>query len=178
MSKEWHPDSVRLAMPAEAIDIVAVQRAWLASEPRLAPMLDELDADEMAQAWVAAIVRPPLATYRVLVAIDQAGEIVGFAAVGPSEDPDTEPSDALVAEFCVHPSALGAGHEDRLMHAVADTLRTDGFERATWWVTADDDTTRELLNASGWAPDGAHQEVGNEDGDLRIKQVRLHTSLI
>ncbi len=165
-------------MPAEATSIVAVQRAWLASQPRLAPMLDKLDAAEMAQAWVTAIVRPPLASYRVLVAIDESNQIAGFAAVGPSDDPDAEATDALVAEFCVHPAAAGAGHEDRLMHAVADTLRADGFERATWWVTTDDDATRELLRASGWAPDGAHQEIGDELDQLRIRQVRLHTALV
>jgi len=177
VTHELHPDSVRLAMPAEAVGIVEVQRAWLAGQPRLAPVLDELAAEAMAQAWVSAILRPPLATYRVLVALDQSNGIVGFAAVGPSDDPDAEPADALVAQFCVHPNALGLGHEDRLMHAIADTLRADGFERATWWVNADDDSTRELLEASGWAPDGAHQEIGDEDDHVRIKQVRLHTAL-
>lgn len=165
-------------MPAEAIDIVDVQQARLATWPRLADVAKQLDHDEMVQAWHDAIVRPPLATYRVLVAVDQLNHVVGFAAVGPSDDPDAEPTDALVAEFCVHPAAMGSGHEDRLMHAVADTLRADGFERATWWVTSDDDQTRALLDASGWAPDGAHQEVGDEDDHLRVKLVRLHTALV
>ena len=114
----------------------------------------------------------------MLVALDGAGDVVGFAAVGPSDDPDAEHSDALVAEFCVRPDMRGRGHEDRLMHAVADTLRADGFTRATWWVVTDDDDTRTMLVESGWEPDGAHQEVGSEDGQLRVRQVRLHTSLV
>lgn len=165
-------------MPAEALAIARVQRAWLVSRPNLAVLGDELDATEMAQAWSQAITRPPLATYRVLVALDRQEQVVGFAAVGPSDDPDAEFSDALVAEFCVLPHLWGLGHEDRLMHAVADTLRADGFTRATWWVLADDDPTRTMLAESGWDPDGAHQEVGVDDGHLRIKQVRLHTSLM
>lgn len=165
-------------MPAEAVAIAQVQRAWLVSRPDLAGLDDELDARAMVQAWSQAISRPPLATFRVLVALDGQEQVVGFAAVGPSDDPDAEFSDALVAEFCVQPELWGLGHEDRLMHAVADTLRADGFTRATWWVLANDDSTRAMLTESGWEPDGAHQEVGAEDGHLRIKQVRLHTSLV
>ena len=178
MTQPQRPDSVRLAMPAEATAITAVQRSQLASVPALAGVLDDLAADAMVTAWQAAIARPPLASFRVLVALDGAGDVVGFAAVGPSDDPDAEHSDALVAEFCVRPDMRGRGHEDRLMHAVADTLRADGFTRATWWVVTDDDDTRTMLVESGWEPDGAHQEVGSEDGQLRVKQVRLHASLV
>ena len=86
-------------MPAEATAITAVQRSQLASVPALAGVLDDLAADAMATAWEAAITRPPLASFRVLVALDGAGDVVGFAAVGPSDDQDAEYSDALVAEF-------------------------------------------------------------------------------
>jgi len=173
-----HTDSVRLAMPAEASAITGVQRAYLASLPGLAAVLDDLDEATMTRAWFEAITRPPLATYRVLVALDHNDGIVGFAAIGPSDDIDADETDALVAEFCVQPDHQDTGHEDRLMHAIADTLRADGFVRATWWVLADDDRTRAFLTASGWAPDGGHQEIGDEDDHLRVKQVRLHTSLV
>lgn len=172
------PDSVRLAMPAEATDITAIQRAWLASVPTLAGLLDDISVDQMITAWHQAITRPPLANYRVLVALDASDVIVGFTAVGPSDDEDAEPTDGLVAEFCIHPDHLDQGHADRLMHAAADTLTADGFTRATCWVTSDDDDMRALLTESGWAADGAHQEVGDEADQLRIKQVRLHTSLV
>ena len=178
MTEPARPDSVRLALPGEATAITAVQRSWLASIPALAGVLDDLAVDAMVSAWQAAITRPPLASYRVLVALNRAGDVVGFAAVGPSDDPDADFSDALVAEFCIKPGEIGLGHEDRLMHAVADTLRADGFTRATWWVATDDDITRAMLAESGWEPDGAHQEVGSEDGQLRVKRVRLHTALV
>lgn len=164
-------------MPAEAVDITAIQRAWLGRRPRLVEMFEQPDTEQMQQAWLKAITAPPLATYRVLVALDSSDQVVGFAAVGPSDDPDAEPTDALVAEFCIDPDLADAGHDDRLMHAIADTLRADGFTRATWWVASDDDSTRALLTESGWAPDGAHHEIGDEDDRLRLKQVRLHTRL-
>ena len=84
-------DSVRLALPGEAASIAAIQRrGWEQTQPTIADqLLRSLDLAAMTQAWVHAIVRPPLAEYRVLVAV--AGDrVVGFAAVGPSDDPDAD----------------------------------------------------------------------------------------
>lgn len=171
------PDAVRLAMPAEAAQITAVQRAWLGVQPGLADLLDDVDEPAMTQAWNDAIVAPPLATYRVLVAIDGSGTLRGFAAIGPSDDDDAEPTDALVGQFCIQPGFETDGHNDRLLHAIADTLRADGFTRATWWLRSTDDALRAWLSETGWAADGAHQEVGDEHGHV-LKQIRLHTALV
>lgn len=173
------PDSVRLALPAEAESIAAVQRrSWQQIFPPdvAAHVLASVDLDSMRQSWAAAILAPPLAQFRVLVATSQ-GRVVGFAAVGPADDPDADPSDALVAEFIVDPQAQRQGHGSRLLNAVADTLRADGFGRATYWVRSIDDPTRRFFESAGWAPDGSHQTVGTEDEAARVKMVRLHTAL-
>lgn len=170
------PASVRLALPSEAEQIVAVQRAWLAVQPEISAVLANLSEQEMVDAWRQAILAPPLASYRVLVALDEQSLVQGFAAIGPSEDPDAEAVDGTVAEFCVLPSKERDGHRDRLLHAIADTLRLDGFERATWWVRSTDDLTRQWLVETGWGPDGAHQEIGDEQ--VRFKQIRMHTALV
>lgn len=164
-------------MPAEAAQIAQVQYAHL-STSRAAAALGGLSVPEMTTAWFEAIVTPPLAIYRVLVALDEAARVVGFAAIGPSDDPDAEETDALVAEFCIHPDELDRGDEDRLLHACVDTLRADGFELAAWWLDATDDATRRVLTESGWAADGAHREIGDEDGLVRIKQIRMRTALV
>lgn len=184
--------SVRLAMPAEALQIVEIQRRAWAGDQLNRRMLDAVDAEQMAEVWHQAITRPPLAHFRVLVAIQPFGaaepgdepgstrqrtRVCGFAAIGPSDDPDADATDSLVAEFTVDPLLAGQGHEDRLMHAVVDTMQADGYERATWWVRSDDDALRAWLVDSGWAADGAHREVGTEDGIVRVKQVRLHTDI-
>lgn len=174
------PDSVRLAMPAEAGAIAAMQRrSWDQQFPPdvVRSVLASIDLDEMTASWHTAIVRPPLAQFRVLVALGD-GRPVAFAAVGPSDDPDaTGGEDALVAEFVVDPQAQRRGHGSRLLNAVADTLRADGFSRATWWLRATDDPTRRFLLGAGWGPDGSHRTVGTEDAATRVKMVRLHTSL-
>lgn len=173
-------DTVRLALPGEAQQIAALQRrAWVQTLPKEVAdaALASIDLAEMTGAWVKAILKPPLAQYRVLVAVGD-GRLVGFAAIGPSDDPDADPgADALVGEFVVDPQAQRQGHGSRLLNAVADTLRADGFTRATWWVRTTDDPLRTFVTASGWAADGAHRELADEAGGPAVRLVRLHTTL-
>ena len=173
-------DSVRLAWPNEAAGIAAVQRrGWSAQLPAglAEAMLESVSAEEMTEAWHRAITRPPQASCRVLVAVE-AGRVVGFASTMPSPDEDGEPGeDGQIEEFVIDPPAQRRGHGSRLLHACADTLRSDGFTRARWWIADDDEPLQAFLVAAGWAPDGAHREIGTDDESLRLRQVRLHTEL-
>lgn len=165
---------MRLALPQEAATIAAIQHmTWQAQG-----LLASAPPDEQVElAWRTAIMRPPLAIYRVLVVLDESRTAIrGFAAIGPSDDPDCAVNDALVGEFMIDPQHLRQGHGSRLLNALADTLRADGFVRATWWINTTDDALRSFLAASGWAPDQAHREVGNEQG-IKARQIRLHTGL-
>lgn len=178
-SAEPRPDSVRLALPREAPAIADLQyRQWQQDFADTPGLLAELEVEEMASMWGQAIARPPLASYRVLVAVDQANEVVGFASTSPCEDPDAEAgTDGAVGEFLIDPTVRGRGHGSRLLNACVDTLRADGFSRATWWVRSTDDPLRAFLTESGWAADGSHREIGLADGSMTIKQVRLHTDI-
>lgn len=173
-------DSVRLALPSEAGAIAALQRrSWQQTLPAglAEEVLASVDLAAMTTRWQAAIQRPPLAQFRVLVAIGEE-QVVGFAALGPSDDPDAEAGvDALVAEFAVDPLAQRYGHGSRLLNACVDTLRADGFARATWWVRAGDDVLRRFLTEAGWAADGAHTEVALAESGPRLKLIRLHTAI-
>lgn len=170
--------SVRLAWPDDAESIARTQLAtWrrelgdLASEA-----LSALDETELASRWSLMITAPPDARARVLVALERA-QLRGVALVHPSHDPDADRvADGEVGELLVHPDHREAGHGTRLLQAAMDTLRADGFERAHWWLRSDDDATRRFVVETGWTPDGAHRELAG-DGDERIKQVRLVTSL-
>jgi GNAT superfamily N-acetyltransferase len=96
----------------------------------------------------------------------------------PSQDEDADQSnDAAIDAFVVDPVAQHQGHGSRLLNACADTLRADGFVRASCWVNADDETFRRFLTAAGWAADGATREIGPEDESVRLKEVRLHSNL-
>lgn len=171
--------SVRLALPAEADAIGEIQvAAWRTSYAGLLPaeVLAALEPAQFADQWRAALIAPGEARNRVMVAL--AGRTpVGFAAITPSDDPDADPQrDALIAELAVKPEATRAGHGSRLLNAVVDTVRADGFSRVTVWVNSTDDVLRAFYTEAGWAPDGAHRELDlYGDESVRIKQIRLHT---
>ena len=173
-------DSVRLAWPAEAAQVAAVQRrAWSdLPEPVGTALLGSVDEATMVQTWEQVLGRPANARQRVLAAVSGAGRLVGFATTGASEDPDAEAGrDGEVDQFWIDPPARRQGHGSRLLNACADTLRADGFAQARWWVLAADVELRRFLAVAGWEPDGATRTIGDDDGDVTLEQVRLHTSL-
>jgi GNAT superfamily N-acetyltransferase len=173
-------DSVRTAWPAEAAAIAELQRrVWSSELPAdvAEALLGDLSTADMTGTWEQAISRPPQARYRVLVAVAEA-RVVGFATTLPGQDPDADPAtEAEIGEFAVDPPARHRGHGSRLLNACADTLRADGFQRARWWVGADDEELCGFLAVAGWVPDGSTREIGSEDERVRLAQVRLHTDL-
>lgn len=174
--------SVRVAWSADAAGIASVQlRGWREMYAGLLPAqtLDALDPDEFAEKWAISMDRPGDARNRVLVALERA-TVRGFAVTGPASDPDADPvADGEIPEFVIDPAHLGQGHGSRLLQACTDTMASDRFTRAVWWVPTTADVLRAFVTGTGWAPDGAHREldlVGDDTSTLR--QVRLHTSLV
>lgn len=173
-------DHVRLALAGEAPAIADVQRrVWAAAPPGSAAvaLLQAVDAAAMADVWTRAITRPPQARLRVLVALRD-DRVVGYAVTGPAGDPDADPrSDGAVEELAIDPVARRLGHGSRLLNAAADTLVADGFTRAICWLPTTEDDLRRFLAGGGWVADGATREIGTDDGEIRLKQVRLHVAL-
>lgn len=173
--------SVRVAWADDAGAIADVQvRAWRHVYDGLLPadVLAELDPGQIAAAWQESLTRPKDARNRVLVALER-NSVRGFAITSPSDDPDADPiADGEVSDVTVDPEHVRHGHGSRLLQACADTLRADRFTRAVTWLNSTDDTLRRFLTEAGWAPDGAHRELDlRGDGDVLVKQVRLHTDL-
>jgi GNAT superfamily N-acetyltransferase len=169
------PGFVRLALPREAHDIASIQYELMADPAHpLHGLYGQADVDALAEVWHRSITRPPLASYRVLVATER-DAVVGMVAVGPSEDEDAGTEDGQVVELMVAPSARSRGHGTRLVQAAVDTLRADGFTRATWWLPTTADEFRSWLQDMGWGPDGVHASAEGPAGSLKL--VRLHTDI-
>jgi ribosomal protein S18 acetylase RimI-like enzyme len=174
---------VRAARGSDAEDLARVQVAsWRATLSGLVPdaVLAELtsaDAErQWADRWLEAITKPPTSRHRIHVAVgpDRAG-CAGFASAGPATDPDLWPAtEGELYELHVLPEQARLGHDERLLHAVADTLAEDGFRTACTWALAGDDARLSFLEAAGWAPDGSHS---NLDMGVKVPVVRLHTRL-
>lgn len=165
---------VRVAWARDAEALAGLQlAAWTErlDKPHALP-----DVSDVAAAWRRSLAAPGDARLRVLVALE-GDRLVGYAVVGPDPDPDASPArDAQLAELAVAPTSRRRGHGSRLLHACVDTWRADGFAHASAWVESTDDPRRALLTAAGWAPDGAHRALADEDG-TEVTQVRLHTAL-
>jgi len=173
--------SCRIAWADDSEAIAAVQvRAWRTSYDGLLPaeLLESLDRDALAAGWRTSLVQPAEARQRVLVALER-NTVTGFALTSPAVDPDADPSSqGEVADLTVDPERRGHGHASRLMQACVDTLVADGFTTAVIWVNAGDDDLRSFLVEAGWAPDGAHRELDlRGDGEVTVKQIRLHTAI-
>jgi GNAT superfamily N-acetyltransferase len=98
---------------------------------------------------------------------------VGFAAVGPSLDPDADDASGEVLALGVHPGARRNGHGSRLLNAAVDTLRGKGFHSVSAWLLADAEDTRAFLRTAGLSPDGAYRDrVIDVDANL-AREVRL-----
>ena len=177
------PTGARLARTSDVDDIAAVQvRAWRQSYAGLMPeeMLSALDPMQLASAWARGILSPPTVRHRLIVAIDGdsgTDEVVGYAAIGPSADPDCsgDPRTGELLALVIDPGHQRAGHGSRLMAAAIDYLRADGSSEATTWVSVGDEPRRAFLLAAGWGPDSAYRDL---DVDGRpVREVRLVTSL-
>jgi ribosomal protein S18 acetylase RimI-like enzyme len=174
---------VRAARASDAADLARVQVAsWRTSLHGLVPdaVIGELTSPgaerQWSRRWLEAITNPPTSKHRIHVAVGpgKAG-CAGFASAGPATDPDLWPgTDGELYELHVLPEQDGAGHDERLLHAVADTLAEDGFRTACTWALAADDARLSFLEAAGWAPDGSHS---NLDMGIKVPVVRLHTRL-
>lgn len=175
---------VRAARASDAEGLARVQAAsWRAAFAGLVPdaVITELTTDEalgqFAERWRDAISAPPTSKHHVHVAVEKPGEpeILGFAAAGPATDDDLWPAtDGELYELHVAPPVAGDGHDERLLHAVADTFAEDGFTTGYTWALSGDDARIAFLKAAGWALDGSQS---NLDMGVKVPVLRLHTRL-
>ena len=172
--------SVRVATPWDTDDVGAVQSAlWReAYASLLSPeALAAATPEEFAAAWAASLANPPSGAYRLLVAC--AGEdVVGFAAIGPSTDPDAMDVDGELLVGGVRPESRRDGHGSRLLNAAVDTARATGFVRVRIWLLESDEATRRFLDEAGFVLDGARRErvTGPAEGDVAT-EVRLSVEI-
>lgn len=170
--------------PARAEDAVAMARVQAAAWSRAyagvlpAAVLDSLAGEDSVASWAQAAGTPPSSRHVVLVAADGT-EVVGFAAVGPSPDPDLRPGqDVEITALCVDPGRTRSGHGSRLVNAVADVMSGLGAEALHVWVSEHDRDLRPFLEGAGWAADGAHRRLDlHGDGSVVVDQLRLRTSI-
>lgn len=171
--------SVRQARPNDLPALGVVQAlVWQEAYDGVVPpeVHARFEPSAFAAAWRESLADPPEGVHRLLVAL-AGDQVVGFAALGPSQDPDTGQATGELTAIGVHPQARRQGHGSRLLNAVVDTLRELGAEGVTAWVLAPHEDTRAFFVGAGLAPDGAFRDrvVGPEGQTAR--EVRLVAAL-
>lgn len=171
---------VRPATMADAGRIGAVNvAAWRERLTGILPaeVLDALSADDLGMVWASGILNPPTPRHLLLVAVD-GDAVLGYAALGPSGDPDADDQTAELIALEVDPAHQRAGHGSRLISAVADVCRDAGITTVSVWCPVADEVRRGFLQSAGWGPDSARRDlqVGPEDADV-VREVRLVTAL-
>ncbi|NYG08064.1 ribosomal protein S18 acetylase RimI-like enzyme [Phycicoccus badiiscoriae] len=167
--------SVRVARESDAPAVGLVQATvWREAYAAVLPpdVLETFEPQAFTAVWRRSLAAPPQGVYRLLVAC-AGDQVVGFAAIGPSQDPDASPGTGDLSALGVHPQARRVGHGSRLLNAAVDTLRGAGADRLHTWVLADDEGTRAFLLDAGLHPDGAFRDrVISPEGDT-AREVRL-----
>ena len=170
--------SVRPARPSDVAEIARLQLAtWRAAYASILPagVLDQLSPRDMAVHWSSAVSSPPSPRHRVIVAQEQSWT-VGFAALGPAEDPDVDPSTTgEVTTLIVEPRWGRRGHGSRLLAATVDLFRAAGYTTAITWVLDRDTVSEAFYRSAGWERDGAGRSL--DIGGRLVDEVRLHTQL-
>jgi ribosomal protein S18 acetylase RimI-like enzyme len=131
-------------------------RAWRAAYRGQMPddYLDGLRASDRAAFWAAALGRDDRPG--VVLVAEGDGEVVGFAALGPSPDP--EGAGELFA-INVDPAHWGTGAGRALLTAAQDELARLGFAETVLWVLPGNARARRFYELAGWAADGTERTV-------------------
>ncbi|MBM6546748.1 GNAT family N-acetyltransferase [Janibacter sp. YIM B02568] len=170
------PDAgVRLAGPNDLPALGVVQAlVWQEAYDGVVPpeVHATFDPQSFTAAWRVALADPPDGVHRLLVAT--AGpQVVGFAALGPSQDPDTGQATGELTAIGVHPQARRQGHGSRLLNAVVDLLREAGADGLSAWVLVPHEETRAFLVGAGLGPDGAYRDRVVSPEGATAREVRL-----
>jgi GNAT superfamily N-acetyltransferase len=179
---------VRPARPEDAAEIARIQLStWRSSYRRMFPphVLANLDEAYLTRGWSEAIESAPSKRHRVLISVEQSATstaVVGFAAAGPADEQALAPEEppladdvAAITELLIEPRWNRRGHGSRLLAAVVDLWREDGFATAVAWAYEQDKPMQKFLASAGWETDGAGRALDVDD--MLVPQVRFHVSL-
>jgi GNAT superfamily N-acetyltransferase len=168
---------VRPARPGDERRIAEVHVCtWQAAYRGQMPdaFLDGLSVERRASAWLRILTESTPPATGAFVLTDQS-EVLGFAHVAPSRDPDrTERVGELTAIY-VAPEFWGSGGGDLLLARAVAALREADFWEATLWVLEGNLRAQRFYESNGWSPD-LMTKVDQREG-FELREVRYRCDL-
>src|SRR4051794_40050923 len=163
---------IRRAAPDDANAIAEIHVAsWRGAYQGLLPqaMLDNQSVERRAEHWRQQVVHPG----QITLVADSDGQVVGFAASGPSRDDDAADAAELYAIY-VTPDAwsTGAGHA---LHDATIALLAPEFDEVVLWVLAGNARARTFYERHGWSTDGSTKQ--DQRDDVILDEVRYRRRL-
>ena len=163
--------TVRLADADDADAIGRIQvECWRAAYNGLLPDVaiagfDVASNQERWRGWLGAGLPPRSATF----VVEDAGEVVGFAGVGPSRE---APGDGELYTIYLHPSRWGSGIGRALLRRAEESLHGSGFRSAILYVLEGNERAIRFYEAAGWERDGskADEFAGATVTELRYRK--------
>jgi ribosomal protein S18 acetylase RimI-like enzyme len=101
-----------------------------------------------------------------IVAVDDAGAIVGFTRVG--DDPDDARRGQILSLY-VAPEVGGGGIGRTLLEQGLDALARRGQRDVTLWIFSGNDRARHLYESFGFVPDGTHRV----EAQFKTEEIRM-----
>ena len=165
---------IRKATPKDAPGIANVHvTTWQFAYRGQLPdaFLDSLSTEKRILTWQEILSNPsPRST--VWVAEAQ-GHILGFCAVGPSQDDDATPETGHLYAIYIDSNHMGQGIGSKLMARGLETLKEQAFKQATLWVLDTNEKTRKFYESKGWSEEGAKKTEPGEGFVLNETRYRL-----
>jgi GNAT superfamily N-acetyltransferase len=114
-------------------------------------VLDGLSVAQRTRQWRHVL--DPASGDRVVVA-DRAGDVLGFAHVGPAIDADTGPSTGRLATLYLRPDSWGTGTGRQVHDVGLSRLSAAGYDRALVWMLSTNTRAARFYERQGWRRDG------------------------
>lgn len=149
--------AIRLARADDADAIARVHvETWQHAYRGILPAayLAALSVDERRAMWLASIER---GTPAVFVA-EAAGQVAGFAAVGPCRDKDGVPGSFEIWAIYAAPAFWGRGIGRGLCAAARELAQSKEAPRLTLWVIADNQPAQRFYQRVGFELDAASRQ--------------------
>lgn len=142
--------------------------SWRAAYRGLMPdaYLAALSVEESATRWKRSLDGEEKNGKRTCVAESDDARLIGYATVGPDE----EPGRGHLLLMYVREEAWGTGVGRALMSAANDALRELGHREAVLWVLEQNARARRFYDAAGWRADGTRQT--SDYGGLGLEALR------
>jgi ribosomal protein S18 acetylase RimI-like enzyme len=167
---------MRRARRADARAIAEVHvDTWRHAYRDLLPIefLNALSAEARERYWASELAVTP--GDRTPWLADSAGQVAGFASVGPSRDADAQVGTGELYTLYVMPEMWDRGVGADLLRRAEHDLIDHDYAEATLWVLADNARARRFYERAGWRTDGA--ERIECIGEVRLREVRYRKVL-